>query len=140
MPPAKKKNQPSPDERAMMVRWIEDELFPVDCNNPDPGRVTIRRLNRVEYNHTLRDLLGVDFKPAEDFPQDDVGHGFDNIGDVLSMPPVLLEKYVAAAEQALDQAIVTEDLSRKRSWRYDLENLDATAPVEPRGGGTWFGL
>ena len=63
----------------------------------DPGRVTIRRLNRAEYNNTIRDLLGVDFQPADDFPSDDVGYGFDNIGDVLSMPPILLEKYLSAA-------------------------------------------
>ncbi len=65
---------------------------------PDPGRVTLRRLNRVEYNNTIRDLFGVDFRPADDFPSDDVGYGFDNIGDVLSLPPLLMEKYLAAAE------------------------------------------
>ena len=67
----------------------------------DPGRVTIRRLNRAEYNNTIRDLCGVDFKPADDFPADDVGYGFDNIGDVLSFPPILLEKYLAAADKIL---------------------------------------
>src|SRR6187200_3353366 len=73
------------------------------------GRVTIRRLNRTEYNNTVRDLIGVDFKPAEDFPADDVGYGFDNIGDVLSVSPLLLEKYLSAAEAILDQAIVIAD-------------------------------
>ena len=70
------------------------------------GRVTIRRLNRVEYNNTIRDLVGVDFKPAADFPNDDVGYGFDNIGDVLSVSPLLLEKYLSAAEAIVEQAIV----------------------------------
>ena len=70
-----------------------------DCGRTfDPGRVTIRRLNRAEYNNTIRDLIGIDFHPADDFPSDDVGYGFDNIGDVLSMPPILMEKYLAAAE------------------------------------------
>ncbi len=73
------------------------------------GRVTIRRLNRVEYNNTIRDLVGVDFKPAADFPNDDVGYGFDNIGDVLSLSPLLLEKYLSAAESILDRAIVIAD-------------------------------
>ena len=73
------------------------------------GRVTLRRLNRAEYNNTIRDLVGVDFKPADDFPADDVGYGFDNIGDVLSLSPLLLEKYLAAAEAILDQAIVIAD-------------------------------
>src|SRR5262245_869573 len=76
---------------------------------PNAGRVTIRRLNRTEYNNTIRDLVGVDFSPAEDFPADDVGYGFDNIGDVLSVSPLLLEKYLSAAETILDQAIVIAD-------------------------------
>jgi hypothetical protein len=67
----------------------------------------------VEYNNTVRDLFGVDFQPADDFPQDDVGYGFDNIGDVLSMPPILLEKYLNAAEEILDRAIVTGPLTPK---------------------------
>src|SRR5262249_24842901 len=61
--------------------------------------------NRAEYNNTIRDLCGVDFKPAEDFPADDVGYGFDNIGDVLSIQPILLEKYLAAADKILDKAL-----------------------------------
>ena len=65
---------------------------------PDPGRVTVRRLNKVEYKNTVRDLLGVDFNPTENFPADDVGHGFDNIGDVLTMSPLLMERYLEAAE------------------------------------------
>lgn len=139
MPPGKKKHQPTPEQRAVLVKWVEDELFPVDCDNPDPGRVTIRRLNRVEYNNTVRDLLGVDFSPADDFPQDDVGYGFDNIGDVLSMPPVLLERYVAAADQVLDEALVTEDVTRPQQWRFDQTSLDGSAPLEARSNG-WLAL
>src|SRR6185503_3075509 len=73
---------------------------------PDPGRVTVRRLNRTEYNNTIRDLIGIDFDPAEDFPADDVGHGFDNIGDVLTLSSVLMERYLAAAEGIMSRAIV----------------------------------
>lgn len=73
---------------------------------PDPGRVTVRRLNRTEYNNTIRDLMFVDFKPAEDFPSDDIGHGFDNIGDVLTLSPVLMERYLAAAEAIVQKAIL----------------------------------
>lgn len=72
---------------------------------PDPGRVTMRRLNRDEYRNTVRDLVGVDFDPTEDFPSDDVGHGFDNIGDVLTLPPVLMERYLAAADTIMGRAI-----------------------------------
>ena len=65
----------------------------------------MRRLNRAEYNNTVRDLVGVDLKPADDFPQDDTGYGFDTIGAVLSVPPVLMEKYLAAAERISRTAI-----------------------------------
>jgi hypothetical protein len=75
---------------------------------PDPGRVTMRRLNRTEYRNTIRDLIGVDFDPTEDFPSDDVGHGFDNIGDVLSLSPVLMERYLAAAEGIVNRAILPD--------------------------------
>jgi Protein of unknown function (DUF1592)/Protein of unknown function (DUF1588)/Protein of unknown function (DUF1587)/Protein of unknown function (DUF1585)/Protein of unknown function (DUF1595)/Ca-dependent carbohydrate-binding module xylan-binding len=71
--------------------------------------VTIRRLNRAEYNNTIRDLVGIDFKPAADFPGDDVGYGFDNIGDVLSLSSLLLEKYLSAAEQIMERAVVIAD-------------------------------
>ena len=77
-----------------------------DQGKRDPGRVTIRRLNRTEYNNTIRDLVGVDFQPAEDFPSDDVGYGFDNIGDVLSLSPVLMERYFAAAEGIAQRAVL----------------------------------
>lgn len=113
MPPKKRKTQPNTEVRTHLVGWIERTLFPIDPSRPDPGRVTLRRLNRVEYNNTVRDLFGVDFQPADDFPQDDVGYGFDNIGDVLSMPPILLEKYLNAAEAILDRAIVTGPLTPK---------------------------
>ena len=92
-----------------MLAWIDGRLARFDCGQErDPGRVTIRRLNRNEYNNTIRDLLHVDLKPAEDFPADDVGHGFDNIGDVLTLPPLLMERYLAAAESISQRAILTE--------------------------------
>lgn len=95
---------PSKAERARLVAWV-DGAFKEDCNLSDPGRVTIRRLNRAEYNNTVRDLLGVKLTPADDFPSDDVGYGFDNIGDVLSVSPLLMEKYMTAAEKLAKSAI-----------------------------------
>ena len=79
---------------------------------PDPGRVTMRRLNKTEYNNTIRDLVGVDFDPTEDFPADDVGYGFDNIGDVLTLSPVLMERYLAAAESITQRAVLVGDLPK----------------------------
>lgn len=104
MPP-EDKDQPTLEEREKMVRWIDTLLNPVDPKNPDPGRVTIRRLNKAEYNNTVRDLLGVDLKPASEFPDDDSGYGFDNIGDVLALPPILLERYLIAADRVLLAAV-----------------------------------
>jgi cytochrome c551/c552 len=94
MPP-KGQPAPAPEQVASVTHWFELEFARMDRSlKPDPGRVTARRLNRVEYNNTVRDLTGVDFKPAADFPPDDSGYGFDNIGDVLSLSPVLMEKYL----------------------------------------------
>src|SRR5262245_3137603 len=97
-----------------------------DC---DPGRVTIRRLNRAEYNNTIRDLVGIDFHPADDFPADDAGYGFDNIGDVLSVSPVLLEKYLVAAQRILSKAIVA-DTKANPTQHFDADTLQGTAPSD----------
>jgi hypothetical protein len=105
MPPADME-QPSAALREELTAWLEDKLFNLDCELiDDPGRVTVRRLNRVEYRNTIRDLLAVDFDPTNDFPSDDVGYGFDNIGDVLSLSPLLMEKYLDAAETITAEAI-----------------------------------
>lgn len=129
MPPATKKNRPTEAEKAIIQRWIEGEVFRYDPEKPDPGRVTIRRLNREEYNNTVRDLLKVKFKPADDFPPDDTGYGFDNIGDVLSLSPLLLEKYLSAAEQVTAAAIRTSD-PPARKHRYTEDRI-----FGPRGKG-----
>ncbi len=110
MPPDDGGPIPTNAERDLVSRFLEQELFQLDPAHPDPGRVVLRRLNRAEYNATIRDLVGVDFRPADDFPPDDSGYGFDNIGDVLTLPPVLLEKYLAAAEKVIDTAIVTDPI------------------------------
>jgi mono/diheme cytochrome c family protein len=105
MPPAKETKRPSAAEAEAISGWIAG-LRRLDP--PDPGRVTIRRLNRAEYNNTVRDLLGLDAKPAAGFPNDDVGDGFDNIAEVLSLSPLLMEKYLLAADAVLEQ-IVADD-------------------------------
>ena len=105
MPPLEE-DQPDEDQRQAVATWVEHQLDRIDRETPpDPGRVTARRLNRTEYNNTVRDLLGVDSKPADDFPQDDAGYGFDNIADVLSLSPVLMEKYVTAADRVARLAL-----------------------------------
>ena len=104
MPPLDE-DQPKAEERKKILAWIDDAVFPVDPAHPDPGRVTLRRLNRVEYQNTLRDLLGVNVNVTDLIPPDDSGYGFDNIGDVLTLSPAHLERYLEAARVVLDQAV-----------------------------------
>ncbi len=107
--------KPGSDELAAVTQWIKRTAGASIASAPtSPGRVTARRLNRVEYNNTVRDLLGTTLRPADEFPLDDAGYGFDNIGDVLSVSPLLMEKYLAAA--------------RKLSW---LAIYGDTAPPRP---------
>lgn len=118
MPPSDYSPRPAPTGLQRFVEQVDHEFFHVDCNQvQDPGRVTIRRLNRVEYENTIRDLLGVNYHTADTFPRDDVGYGFDNIGDVLSLSPPLLEKYLAAAEAISESVIYTGPPTELRSTR-----------------------
>ncbi len=120
MPP-EPRPRPMESEYRSLARWIETALDTLDCTGKKyPGRVTLHRLNRAEYDNTIRDLLGVDFYPAADFPSDDVGHGFDNIADVLTLPPLLMEKYLNAAGEILDRVVVTNPARRKTRLRDEL--------------------
>ena len=96
---------PSGDQKAEIDRWIKSDIFNVNANDIDPGRVTLRRLNRTEYRNTITDLLGIEYDTKANFPPDDTGHGFDNMGDVLSMSPLLLEKYLDAAQDVVNQSV-----------------------------------
>lgn len=118
MPPA---DEPRPDSHTLnaLTAWIEQAVEEGDRRAPpDPGRVTVRRLNRTEYNNTVRDLLGVVLRPADEFPQDDTGYGFDTIGDVLSVPPVLMERYLVAAERVARAAVVGPEHVKPTLARY----------------------
>jgi hypothetical protein len=94
---------------------------------PDPGRVTLRRLNRTEYTNTIRDLLGVEFPADQNFPSDDSGDGFDNIGDVLTVSPLLMEKYLAAAERIAARAVGTVQLPAPFAVQHGLRLADLRA-------------
>jgi hypothetical protein len=130
MPPTGK---PRPDEKEVRVLadWVKHDVFGIDPKNVDPGRATIRRLNRIEYRNTVRDLTGFDFKAEEEFPPDDTGYGFDTIGDVLSVSPLLLEKYMQAAESIVTAAVPTVSrLVPERSYR----GSDFHAPKSSENG------
>ena len=117
MPPPKSK-QPTEAERARLLAWI-GTFAPTEIDCSDAARekalthlrggVTSRRMNRGEYNNTIRDLIGLDLKPADAFPADGSGgEGFDNNGDALFVSSMLLEKYLAAAEKVIDAALATD--------------------------------
>ena len=109
MPPVKKKVRPSPAE----IEHLQTSVHKLLANaiakaKPDPGDVTIRRLNRLEFNNTIRDLLYLDENFSADFPADDTGYGFDNIGDVLTFSPVHLERFLSVGEQIAAKAMPTK--------------------------------
>ena len=116
--------KPSPEQIAVATKQIEQYYAQVDTHSePDPGRVTAHRLNRFEYNNTVRDLLGVNVRLADDFPPDPYGYGFDNVSDVLSVSPILTEKYLKAAERAAKAAIQTGPPGKVLAVRYESQAL-----------------
>lgn len=102
MPP-EGKTKLAPKDVEALVKWATDAVALADSKRTkDPGYVLPRRLNRTEYNNTIRDLTGLNIKPADSFPVDDSGYGFDNIADVLTMSPLLAEKYLDTAEMIIE--------------------------------------
>ena len=104
MPPVKH-DPPTPQQQLALESWITTAGFGLNPDQPDPGRVTVRRLNRTEYKNTVRDLLGVDFDTDLELASDDVGYGFDNIADVLTLSPIRMEKFLAAAELVVGKGV-----------------------------------
>lgn len=105
MPP-KKKAQPSDAEREAMLHWLGPQLrAAVAARQQAEGRVALRRLNRVEYQRTMHDLLGIEVNLMELLPEDGSAHGFDKVSSALTLSPVQVEKYLEAADVALDAAI-----------------------------------
>jgi hypothetical protein len=109
MPP-EDEQQPAPSELEVIHSWLGTFLV---SDDPKQEKPTLRRLNRVEYNNTIRDLIGLDLRPADDFPADDVGYGFDNIGEVLSTTPLLLERYLDAADRVIDAAFESAEARQR---------------------------
>ena len=110
MPPADSL-RPSVEEVRKVIDWIENDLLVAQCRDATRSApVVMRRLNRQEYDNTIRDLLGLELHLADDFPQDDIGFGYDNIGSALSVSPSHIEKYLDAAEMALQSAIVLPEV------------------------------
>ena len=107
MPP-RSKPRPSEEERRAAGDWLTARVLAENSPQRDQqGRVVLRRLNRVEYENTLRDLLGVEVRVRDLLPQDATAAGFDNVGEALHASSFLLARYLEAAEEALDQAIAS---------------------------------
>jgi hypothetical protein len=110
MPPAGLP-RPEPAVAAAFSKWLENSLDAEALAHPDPGRPTVHRLNRAEYSNAVRDIFALDVKPGEMLPVDDSGYGFDNIGDVLSVSPALLDRYISVANKVSRLAV--GDLTQK---------------------------
>jgi mono/diheme cytochrome c family protein len=140
MPPATEPRLSQEEEKKLMS-WIKWRAFSLDPDHPDPGRLTLRRLNRVEYRNTIRELTGYEFDTLKEFPADDTGQGFDNIGDVLTISPMLLERYLDAAQTIISQTVPTQPLVQAevqvpgRSFKVDdmkaLQDLEKATAAGP---------
>ena len=139
MPPESRKVQPTQEERLALSEGLRDLL-----DNPapgviplDPGPKIAHRLSRTEYNHTVRDLLGISLRPADDFPADGGGGGgFDNNASTLFVPPLLLEKYLTAAEEALAAAAPGALFRHPVTW-YRSESAAATGDLRDLARRAW---
>jgi hypothetical protein len=143
MPPRPLAPLPASDVAAV-TSWIRTlpgvSEMSATAATSDPGRVTARRLNRAEYNNTVRDLLGVTIRPADEFPVDDSGYGFDNIGDVLSLSPMLMEKYVNAARVVARAAVMGEPYPEKPGQLVHLTPKKMQDDVHAKGNETPYSM
>jgi len=139
MPPADMR-QPDAATYNALVEYIVTGRDRLAETKPNPGRPTLHRVNRTEYGNAVRDLLALEVDVAEMLPADDIGYGFDNIGDVLQVSPVLLERYLSTARK-ISRAAVGDTTIPVSYQTYDVphrlvqnDRLDETAPVGSRGG------
>lgn len=111
MPPAKAKRHPSDESRKAVIAWIGTvRKLEAARHAGDPGAVPARRLSNAEYDHTIRDLTGVDLRPTKEFPVDPANEaGFDNSAESLAMSPALVKKYLEAARSVADHLVLTRD-------------------------------
>lgn len=137
MPP-KGLPRPPADQLHSFIQFINAEFDRADrLVKPDPGPITARRLNRAEYSNTVRDLLGVHFRAEDEFPPDDSGYGFDNIGDVLTVSPALMQRYLVAAERIASRAVGADPLpkaglfnKRAKIRRKDVSTIEFTDIID----------
>jgi hypothetical protein len=121
MPPKTKPRPPEREVRALST-WIRGKVAAAEAGRRAEGRVVMRRLNRVEYENTVRDLLGIQVDLKEMLPIDTPAHGFDNIAESLHVSSFLMEKYLEAADKALSLAIANLPRPKTVATRYSLKD------------------
>lgn len=108
MPP-RKRERPAAADLANAITWVRAQLTNAPAEIPP---MPIRRLNRTEYANTIRDLFEIPFPVGDSIPQDASAHGFDNVGDALTLSPLLLEKYLKEAERITERVLLTKPAER----------------------------
>jgi Protein of unknown function (DUF1592)/Protein of unknown function (DUF1588)/Protein of unknown function (DUF1585)/Protein of unknown function (DUF1587)/Protein of unknown function (DUF1595)/Planctomycete cytochrome C len=145
MPPSHADERPDESLRAAWLGWIENDVFKLSAEDDsiDPGQVVLRRLNRTEYRRTISDLTGVNLNVGDILPADNTGYGFDTIGEALTLSPVVLERYIEAANKVVEQMVPMDGPAAPEKnlpgweWKIDHANGDKVArslPIE----GRWF--
>jgi len=141
MPPP---GMPRPDAPAYdrLAAWLETSLDDAAAASPNPGQPVVHRLNRAEYTNAIRDLLALEIDDREYLPADDSGYGFDNIGDVLTLSPSLLERYMIAAAKISQLAVGDSNLLptvqtyEMRPTLLQSGRMSEEQPFGTRGGNT----
>ncbi len=106
MPPDEEKSQPTEEERSFMVQFLKKTLVDLDCEkSKDPGKPPLRRLNRTEYDNSIKNLVGLDLHLAEEFPPDPSSYGFDHIGESLTFDPQQIEQYHSVAQKVMAEVL-----------------------------------
>src|SRR5213596_1487680 len=132
--------RPDNDTYDSLANYVETALDKAAAARPDPGRPAVYRLSRFQYANAIRDLIALEIDSAVLLPADDSGYGFDNIGDVLTVSPMLLEKYLSAAATISRLAVGDRSISptsadyqiRPDTVQTERETVDL--PIGSRGG------
>ena len=119
MPP-KKEPRPQPAQVQTFVRQVSARLEEAGAKQRAEGRVVLRRLNRVEYENTVRDLFAVNVSVKEMLPEDAIAQGFDNVGAALNISPVLMERYLEASDAVITAALLPVHKLESKTERFDL--------------------
>ncbi len=133
-------SQPDAATRAELASWITTTLDRAGMEKPNPGRPVLHRLNRAEYANAVRDLLALDVDPSALLPPDDSAYGFDNVGDVLGMSPVLLERFMEASNKVAALAIGDPDIGVEAQTFHIRQDASQDTHIEGQPIGTVGGI